>query len=162
MSIRHTKHYFRAAFLILGGLGLFLLVRAFLLPSSFGKYGFYRGDNVAEQMAKPIHFAPKNACADCHGDIWEKHQTGSHSTVQCQNCHDALSVHFNAEKGEMVGPMPIQKNTKLCLRCHLDLPSRRADFPRINPEEHLKENPAAHDPGVCGTCHSPHSPKIGG
>ena len=46
--IKHTKHYWRAAFLIIGGMIAFLSVRALLIPDSFGKFGNYRGDNVEE------------------------------------------------------------------------------------------------------------------
>ncbi|MBI4411125.1 MAG: hypothetical protein HY541_01415 [Deltaproteobacteria bacterium] len=161
MSLRHTKHYFRAVFLIIGALFAFFIVRAFLLPGSFGEFGYYRGDNVAEQMAKPVRFAAREACADCHGDIWKTHQSGSHAPVQCQNCHDALAVHFDVEKGEFIGKMPIQRTSKLCLRCHDDLPSRPDGFPKIDLEDHLKDIPDAHKPEVCFQCHQPHSPKIG-
>ena len=112
-------------------------------------------------MKEVVYFAVVDAGADCHGDVWETHQAGSHATVQCQNCHDALPKHFDLGKGEFVGPMPVLKNSKLCLRCHLNLPSRRDDFPQIDPKEHLKDNPKRHDPEVCFTCHSPHSPKSG-
>ncbi|MDO8520089.1 MAG: hypothetical protein Q7T11_08010 [Deltaproteobacteria bacterium] len=160
MSLRHTKHYFRIGFLILGGLLSFLVLRALLIPPSFGQYGHFRGANVQQQMDKKTVFSAKEACADCHSDIWTTHKEGSHATVQCQNCHDALPVHFDLEKGEFVGPMPIQRTSALCLKCHLDLPSRPEGFPTINPKEHLKDDLKAQDPAVCLTCHVPHSPKI--
>ena len=155
---RHTKHYFRAAFLIVGGLLFFFLVRGFLLPQSFGKYGFYRGDNVEEQMDKPVKFVPKDVCGQCHPDILAQNQKGPHTKIQCQSCHDALPVHVDLEKGEIVGKMPIQKTAQLCLRCHNKLPSRPKNFPQIDIEEHLKGNPKVHDPEVCFNCHSPHNP----
>ena len=156
--MKSIKHYFRAGFLIVGGLLFFFLVRAFLLPKSFGQYGFYRGDNVEEQMSHPVKFVPKDVCSNCHPDIFNQHQKGKHSQVQCESCHDVLSVHVDFEKGEIVGPMPIQKTSHLCLRCHEKLSSRPKEFPQITPEEHLMGNPKAHDPEVCFVCHSPHDP----
>lgn len=156
---RHTKHYFRAGFLLVGGLVLLLMVRGFLIPRSFGEFGFYRGDNVEEQMNKPVSFAAKDACATCHAAEWEQQQKGAHAVVQCQNCHDRLSAHIDVDKGEMVGPMPIQKTAQLCLRCHMQLPSRPKTHPQINPEQHLKDVPEAHRADICFACHAPHSPK---
>ncbi|MDO8526602.1 MAG: hypothetical protein Q7T03_02820 [Deltaproteobacteria bacterium] len=158
--MQNSKHYFRAGALVIGGLFLFLLVRSFLVPSSFGKYGPYRGDNVREQMAKPTSYSAPNACADCHPDVWKKHSAGKHAPLPCQDCHAPLSQHFDLEKGELIGPMPIQKTSKLCLRCHLKLPSRPASFPQINPEDHLIRVPEARQADVCFRCHNPHSPAL--
>ena len=156
--IRHTKHYFRAGFLVFVGLLLFLLVRGLLIPSSFNKYGFYRADNVKEQMAKSVHYGSPDICADCHSDVWQQKQKGPHKPVPCQDCHAPLSEHVDLEKGELVGPMPIQRTVKLCLRCHLKLPSRPSTFPQIDLEDHLAKVPDAHKPEVCLSCHSPHDP----
>ena len=150
--MRHTKHYFRAAFLLIGGAFLFLLVRAFLIPPSFGEYGFYRGANVEEQMAKPIHYAAPDACAACHDAPWQTHQKGKHASIPCQDCHAPLSEHVDIEKGELVAPMPIQKTSKLCLRCHLKLDSRPKTQPQIIVQEHGEG-------AACFDCHKPHDPK---
>lgn len=156
---RHTKHYFRAAFLIVGAVLLFFLARAFLVPKSFKKHGFYRADNVKEQMQKPVRFGPLNACAQCHEDVWATHQNGAHASVQCQNCHDALSVHYSAEKDDLVGEMPKDRSAKTCLRCHLKLSARPKDFPQIDVEAHLSGAKDAHKQDVCLDCHTPHNPK---
>lgn len=160
--MRHTKHYYRALFLLVGGALLFLLVRAFLLPESFGQYGFYRGANIEEQMEKLPHFAKLNACADCHDTTWKSHQEGVHKKIQCQNCHDALSAHVDVKTGEMVGKMPIEPSKKLCLRCHWKLPSRPVTIPQIDLEDHLDSLPNAQDANVCSGCHNPHDPNLEG
>src|SRR3990172_11506033 len=119
MMNRHTKHYFRAIFLLIAGVLLFFTVRAFLIPPSFGRYGFYRGDNVEEQMNHKVKFANADACATvCHNhdDIWKTHQNGPHAKVKCQVCHDLLSVHVDEKKAEFIGEMPKQRDAKLCLR----------------------------------------------
>ncbi len=161
--MRHNRHYLRALLLLLGGGALLLLIRGFLIPKSFNEYGFYRGDNVEEQMNKPTRFAAKEACAACHEDIWKKHQKGSHAKVQCQNCHAPLSVHVNLETGDFVDKMPINKSSKLCLRCHLQLPSRPKTQPQIDVETHISRTAPTAPPRsdeVCLTCHTPHDPKI--
>lgn len=164
MITRHTKHYFRAAFLLVGAILVFFVARAFLIPESFSRYGFYRGDNIEEQMNHKVQFANADACATVchqHDEIWQTHQKGAHAHVKCQNCHDLLSVHADAEKGEFIGEMPIQRDSKLCLRCHLKLPSRPQKFPQIDPQVHLANAPEAHKPDICLVCHSPHDPKGG-
>ena len=164
MMNSHTKHYFRAIFLLIAGVLLFFTVRAFLIPPSFGRYGFYRGDNVEEQMNHKVKFANADACATvCHNhdDIWKTHQNGPHAKVKCQVCHDLLSVHVDEKKAEFIGEMPKQRDAKLCLRCHLKLPSRPQNFPQIDPKVHLADVPEAHKPDICFVCHSPHDPKGG-
>ncbi|MDP3980414.1 MAG: cytochrome C [Chlamydiota bacterium] len=155
----HTKHYFRAGFLIIALVIVIFVVRAFLIPKSFGKFGFYRADNVTEQMDKPVRFAPLDSCSACHDEIWQKHQKGVHKSVQCQNCHDILPVHVDVDKGEIVGPMPIQRTTALCLRCHNRLSSRPVDFPQIDVDDHFVDSIEIRKAEVCFGCHNPHSPR---
>ncbi len=154
---RHSKHYFRAAFLILGAVLLFFIVRAFLVPASFKKYGFYRANNIQEQMAKPLQYGPANSCAECHADVWTVHQKGAHAPVQCQNCHDALSTHVDAQQ-DLVAEMPKDRAAATCLRCHLKLSARPKAFPQIDVESHLAGVKNAHKADVCLDCHAPHNP----
>lgn len=158
--MHHTKHYFRAGLLIVMVLLLFFLVRSFLIPPSFGKYGFYRGDNVQEQTAKAVRFGPPNSCQDCHSEVWEEREKGKHQGVPCQDCHGPLGEHVNIETGEFVGEMPVRRTSKLCLRCHLKLPSRPEAFPQIDLEDHLVNVPDHTKPEVCLQCHHPHNPVI--
>ena len=155
--MRHTKHYWRAAFLILLGLIAFFSFRALLIPESFGKFGYYRGDNVEEQMSLPVSFSKNEACADCH-EVAAIHESGKHKTVQCQNCHAPLAVHV--VEGEMVELMPIDRSPKLCLRCHRKLPSRPQDFPQIVAQDHTGEFEQNLKSGACLECHQPHSPSL--
>ena len=154
--MKHTKHYWRALFIILGALFVFLVVRAFLVPESFHKYGFYRGNNVAEQMGlKPV-YGKKDACTDCHGDTVKLHAAAKHQSVQCQNCHAPLTRHI--VDGEMVELMPIDRSPKLCLRCHRALPSRPKDFPQIIAKDHVGVVEEELEMGACLKCHNAHQP----
>lgn len=145
--------------MLFAGLLTFLIVRGLLIPRSFGEYGFYRADNVKEQMDKPIHFGSKDVCSACHDAIWNQHQKGVHVKVPCQDCHAPVSTHVDLEKGEFVDKMRIQKTSKLCLRCHTKLPSRPVNFPQIDVETHLEKVPNAHQTDVCFGCHNPHDPR---
>ena len=153
----HSKHYFRAGGIVVGGFFAFLIVRAFLMPKSFGQYGHYRADNVAEQRAKPLAFGAISACGECHAEQAMIHGKGKHQTVQCQNCHAPLAVHI--QEGVFQEPMPINRLAALCLRCHGELPSRPEGFPQIDVKKHLGGMaPEGPSEGVCLRCHRPHDP----
>lgn len=156
--MQHSRHYFRAGFLIGGLLLLFFLGRSFLIPPSFGKYGFYRADNVQEQRAKTPRFGPPESCQDCHSEVWEDKEKGKHQGVPCQDCHGPLGEHIDMKSGEFLEKMPVRRTSKLCLRCHLKLPSRPEAFPQIDLEDHLANVPDHTQPEICLKCHSPHNP----
>ena len=50
-------------------ISLFLLLRHFLLPPTFGEYGHYRGAALIENTEREMHYAGQQACLDCHQDI---------------------------------------------------------------------------------------------
>lgn len=156
--MRYSKHYWRAFFLIVGGFLIFLIVRAVMVPKTFGEFGHYRGANPQEQMDKPVSFASPDACKTCHADIDTIHRANSHKSVGCQNCHAPLIVHV--KDGNFVGDMPINKSPQLCLRCHRKLPSRPAAFPQIATKEHLQKSEDDLEDGACTACHSPHKPAM--
>ena len=152
----HRKHLFRAAGLLLGALFIFFVVRALLVPGSFGQYGHFRGDNLAEQAAKPMIHGSPVSCADCHDELFQIKMAGKHAAVPCQDCHAPLAHHI---KDDGIEPMPIHKSYTLCIRCHLKIESRPKNFPQIDLHEHLaKANLTTDDEGVCFTCHKPHDP----
>ncbi|MBI4211643.1 MAG: cytochrome C [Deltaproteobacteria bacterium] len=157
--MKHTKHYWRAGFLLVGGLIGFIFVRHFLVPTSFGQFGFYRGTNLAEQQAKSVVHGGKESCSTCHEDVAKNHAAGSHAVVQCENCHAALSKHINKD-GEFVELMPIDRSPQLCLRCHRSLPSRPTGFPQIETKEHLGLDEPELQAGACLACHNSHRPSL--
>jgi hypothetical protein len=134
-AFKDAGHLFRlAAVFVVGVLG-FLGIRAFLVPKSFGQYGHYRGDALAEVAAHPVSFAGHQACEDCHTDVLEKKKSGRHAHVNCEACHGALDT------------------AMLCVRCHEANIAKPKGFPQVVSAEHST--------GVsCDTCHQPHSPAI--
>jgi hypothetical protein len=85
-------HLFRLAAVFIVGLLIFLVIRGFLVPKSFGQFGHYRADSVTEIAARPIKFAGHESCEGCHADVVEK-KNGKHAGVNCEACHGPQAQH---------------------------------------------------------------------
>jgi hypothetical protein len=135
----------RLILLTAGIIGSYLVARAFLTPRSFGDYGWYRGDALQEQASKPIMFAGKKACEECHSDEVKKLAGAGHKTLSCEGCHGAGQAHVENPEVKMgaIGYSP-------CARCHEANPSRPKWHKQINPKSHYGAN--------CAECHVPHQP----
>lgn len=158
--MQHSKHVFRAFLLIVFWGIAFLVVRAFLIPRSYGQYGHYRGDNVAEQMAKePVHGSPQS-CAPCHKKQSETVRDGRHAPVPCQDCHEPLAWHADPKTNKKIADMAVNRKAALCERCHQKLEARPASFPQVVPAEHLNQVGGEDGDEVCMQCHTPHDPKL--
>lgn len=153
------RHLVRAGMILVGALVAFFIVRALLVPKSFGQFGTFRGSNLAEQAALPANYGPPDVCATCHADLFETKAKGKHLNVPCQTCHGPVAEHV---QDDGMKPMIINRSFTLCARCHQKLEARPAQFPQINIQEHLagKNLTTEGNEGVCLTCHNPHSPAI--
>lgn len=150
------QHLIRAALLLGGALFVFFVVRALLLPHSFGQFGHFRGDNLTEQALKPVVHGAPSSCAECHDDKAKTMAGGRHATIPCQDCHAPLSQHVTEDGMQ---PMPINKSFTLCYRCHQQLPSRPKSFPQIDFHEHVvSKGKTLESEEICLSCHQPHSP----
>ena len=147
---KDAEHLFRlaAAFAIV--LVVFLLVRAHFVPKSFGQYGHYRGDALAELSSKPLSFAGHQACEECHGDVLELKKAGKHAGVNCEACHGPLATHA-ADPASVVPQLP--DTAVLCARCHEENIAKPKSFPQVVSKEHSGGM-------VCKNCHVPHSPLL--
>jgi hypothetical protein len=154
--MRHDKHVFRLVFLLVLVVGGFLIVRNLFVPPSFGQYGHYRGDNLAEQRAMPIRHGGIESCRACHAGEWGEHSAGVHKSVPCEDCHAPLITHANS--AEKTGEMAVDRSWNHCARCHRRLAARPADFPQVQVEAHLEEMGADLEREVCIACHQPHAP----
>ena len=155
-SIRHTKHIFRVALLVVASVVALVLARSLFVPESWGKFGPYRGANVAEQRDKPLRHQGNAACGECHDEQFGIHTEGSHSNVTCELCHASMANHIVDD--EMIGEMPVVRDRSLCIRCHLRLDARPDFMPQIQPDQHVEEMGGEFGPEVCIECHDPHSP----
>jgi uncharacterized CHY-type Zn-finger protein len=148
---KDSGHLFRLAGVFIAGILLFLVIRGFLVPQSFGQYGHYRGDAVGEMAARPVHFAGHQTCEACHTDIVEKKKDGKHAHVNCEACHGPLVKHGD----DPASVKPDKLDTAvLCVRCHEANAAKPKGFPQVTS--------ADHSTGLaCDTCHQPHNPAIG-
>ena len=149
-AFKDAGHLFRFAALFVMGTLILLGLRAHFMPHSFGQYGHYRGDALAEIATHPIHFAGHQTCETCHSDILDVKIKGKHAHVNCEACHGALAKH--ADDPTTVTP-PKLDTALLCVRCHAASAAKPKTFPQIKAEEHSGGLP-------CETCHQPHSPAI--
>lgn len=148
-SFKDTEHLLRLASVFIIGLILFVIVRSFLIPKSFGQYGHFRGDAIQEIAARPISFAGHQTCENCHSDVLDLKAKGKHARVACESCHGALANHADDPS---LKPEKLEAAV-LCVRCHEASNAKPKWFPQVASEDHSSGVP-------CDTCHQPHSPVI--
>jgi len=147
---KDAEHLLRVALVFAVAIIAFLLLRAVLVPRSFGEYGHYRGNAIAEVAAHPVSFAGHEACEVCHSDVLAVKHDGKHAGVNCEACHGALAKH--ADDPATVQP-PKLDTAVLCARCHQANAAKPKSFPQVVAADHSAGLP-------CETCHQPHSPAI--
>ena len=147
----------RLVLLILGIVGSYLVARAFLTPSSFREYGWFRGDAIQEIAARTPVFAGKQACDECHSDVLQKLAQGPHKTLSCEACHGVSRLHTEnpniapgVERADDPNVVPAKLTGSHCIRCHEANPSRPKWFKQIVVKEHYGTK--------CTDCHVPHQP----
>jgi uncharacterized CHY-type Zn-finger protein len=152
MSVfKDAGHLFRFAGLFVLAFIIFLVVRHFIVPKSFGQYGHYRGASIGEIAARPVKFAGHQSCEACHSDVAEMKKKGKHAPVNCEACHGALADHADDPTIKPVLP----DTAVLCVRCHTASAAKPNGFSQVVPAEHSQGLP-------CGTCHqTPHNPGMG-
>lgn len=149
-AFQDSGHLFRLASIFVAGILGFIVMRAFLVPHSFGRYGHFRGDAIQEATAKPMVYAGHQACESCHTDVLEIKDKGKHAHVGCESCHGALAKHAD----DPSSVLPEKPDTAvLCVRCHEANSAKPRWFPQVASAEHSSGLP-------CNTCHQPHSPAL--
>lgn len=145
---KDKMHLVRMAGLFAAGLALFVLARAIFVPKGFGLYGHYRAGALADNRSRPVSFAGRAICGECHTDKKEELAAGKHAGVACEVCHGALARHA-ADPSEMKPSKPEPKT--LCVKCHLANVAKPRKFPQIELKAHF-------DGGDCHGCHASHAP----
>ena len=149
-AFKDAGHLFRFAGLFVLAFIVFLVIRGYVVPKSFGQYGHYRGDAMGDIAAHPVKFAGHQACETCHSDVADAKSKGKHAQVNCEACHGALAKHAE----DPAAMTPTKPNTAvLCARCHTATAAKPKGFPQVNPTDHSNGVP-------CQTCHQPHNPAI--
>jgi len=145
--MKDAGHLFRFAGLFVLAFLVFLVVRHYVVPRTFGQYGHYRGAAIDEIASRPVKFAGHETCEACHSDVAEKKNSGKHAHVNCEACHGALAQHADDPSIKPVLP----DTAVLCARCHTASAAKPKGFPQVAPAEHSQGLP-------CETCHQPHNP----
>ena len=154
--MEHSKHIIRAVLLLIAAVVVFVVVRHFLIPASYGEYGSFRGRSIAEFAAKtPRHGGPES-CVECHEDqvVWVSEE--EHRSISCEVCHGPVAAH--AVGGEKIADMPMHPTNALCAWCHQRLDARPKTFPQIVFLDHVTEKGGELTEGVCLECHDAHNP----
>ena len=147
---RHSGHLIRPALVLLAGLGVFLVIRAAVIPPQFGLYGHYRPGALNSVRALPIAYASEEPCLACHDDQAKAHAAGKHAGVHCEACHGPLAKHAEDPTANIP---KLPDVADLCHRCHEKDSAKPKAFPQVVTAEHSG--------GVlCNTCHQPHNPHI--
>jgi hypothetical protein len=130
-------------------IGLFLLARYFLIPESFGKYGFYRGFSLEENAAKKVNYAGKEYCVECHDDVQAEKSQDAHMDLSCEVCHGPGQDHAdNPDSVEVSKP----SGRVHCLLCHSRNPAKNQNvIVQIDVSGHYINKD-------CIECHNPHKP----
>jgi hypothetical protein len=147
---KDLEHLVRLAVVMGIAVIAFVLLRAAVVPKSFGQYGHYRGDAIAEIAARPIAHAGREVCEVCHIDVVEQKKLGKHVVVPCEACHGAQARH--ADDPATIKPAKLD-TAVVCSRCHEANSAKPRDFPQVATADHAQGL-------ACDTCHQPHRPKI--
>jgi hypothetical protein len=130
-------------------ISLFLIVRHFLVPDTFGQYGHYRGAALSDNAAPEIHYSGHKACIDCHQDIEDLKSQGPHKGINCETCHGPGQKHvLSAESKDVIKP----EGREFCGTCH----GQNAAKPKsaIKQVDMKKKG----DGKNCTDCHNSHQP----
>jgi hypothetical protein len=133
-----------AAFII-----IFLVIRHFLVPESFGEHGHYRFNSVEENKQLPMNYAGKEACAECHDDKTAELANDVHAGISCESCHGPGLAHYdNPDSIRMI----VQQERSFCALCHAINATRKiAVIVQVDLKEHNPDH-------KCIECHNPHMP----
>ncbi len=140
--------------------GGFFLFKKLVTPDSFGVYGPYRADAIAEEALVPIRHGTNESCFQCHPYEAKNHKKGLHKTISCEFCHGTYADHV--ENNKKIGTLPVKKEkeiTTLCLRCHnTEIKARKEEVIKtVAMPNHLKDQKVklTHN---CNQCHYVHAP----
>nr|WP_279342304.1 cytochrome c3 family protein [Geotalea sp. SG265] len=132
-----------------------MIVRVVAVPRDFGihdrgyMYGWYRLGNEKEWKNIRVKYKTNEYCKECHREKYTELLSSPHGRIMCEDCHGPALGH-----PEDPPTLTINRERKLCLRCHSRLPyksSIRGNIRGIDPDTH---NPGAE----CVLCHYPHNP----
>ena len=128
---------------------LFLVMRHFLVPPTFGQFGHYRGASLEDNADHEIRYAGMQACLECHQDTEDLKAQDVHAGIHCEICHGAGQKHvLSTEGADILKP----SGRAFCGLCHQKNAARPASAI-------VQIDLASHNPDQnCTECHNPHQP----
>jgi len=130
-------------------IALFLVLRHFLVPDTFGKYGPYRAAAMDDYAMLPINYSGQEACFSCHQDIQDLKATDVHSDIHCETCHGPGQKHVVSKLAvDILKP----SGREFCGNCHVLNAAKKKDA--INQIDLNTHNIGKN----CIECHNPHQP----
>jgi len=135
---------------LLGGVVVFLAIRAVVVPKDFGKFGHYRPGALETISARSIAYAGHEQCLQCHDQEAKLHGGGMHAKVSCETCHGPLAKHTDDPTAN-VPRLPDVAN--LCRRCHEKDAAKPMGFHQVDTLAHSQGT-------LCNRCHQPHNPQL--
>ena len=130
-------------------ISLFLLLRHFLVPDTFGQYGHYRGASLIDNAQPEIHFSGQQACFECHQDVEDLKMQDVHSEIHCETCHGPGQKHvLSSKKDDIIKP----SGREFCGQCHaMNAAKQKSAVVQVDLNKHnVGKN--------CIQCHNPHQP----
>ncbi len=129
---------------------LFLVARYFLVPDSFGEYGYYRANAIDDVAAHTVNYAGKEICIECHDVEAELIASDQHANLSCEICHGPNAKH--ADDYEVKESLVMGGTREFCGRCHGLNPARKIEvINQVDLKEHYPEKEK------CIDCHNPHA-----
>jgi uncharacterized CHY-type Zn-finger protein len=149
MNFYIPSHIKRLILVFVIFISLFLVLRHFLIPDTFGKNGHYRGAALIDNTQIEIHYSGQQACFECHQDIEDLKLKDLHSQIHCETCHGPGQKHVLSKV-----PADILKpnGREFCGSCHnINTAKQKDAVLQVNLKEHnIEKN--------CIDCHNPHQP----
>jgi hypothetical protein len=162
--MKEYGHVVRVLVVVIALFALWIAAQLFLRPADYGELGTIQHGSLQVMLAQePVHLG-KQACADCHSDIFDTHEKDLHFDVQCEDCHGPGNRHIDyfmdddESLTEADAAMPKEYTLEGCLFCHRRLASRPVAFPQIDKNEHYRFLHVQDEQTRCIECHSPHEP----
>jgi hypothetical protein len=129
---------------------MFVVVRAELVPKDFGKLGHYRPGAIDDIRARPVSYAGRARCMECHEDVFTTMAPARHKNLGCEGCHGPLFKHADDPE---VAPVKLD-GYAYCMRCHAAKTGKPIAYPTIDLVDHMEKG------DTCASCHKPHDPRI--
>jgi hypothetical protein len=154
-----VKPDYKHTYLLFALIGLVLvaglILKAMLVPETYGEKGNFRAAALDDaRAAEPRHLGVKG-CAECHEKQVALHAKDAHGSVNCEACHGAGWKHAaDPEKHPVVTP----EGKQICLSCHQHLAARPGWFPQVRWREHYRFVGVKDEQTACTACHDPHEP----